>query len=314
MGRVCEGLPAAPQAAPAIVARVRGPRRPGYRIRTPLNGWRHPRETEPSRELTEWVARAVGLAGGFGRAVRPGDTVLIKPNFNSGDPPPNSTDIPLLVALIRLLRDHGARRVIVGESSRHPPTSTRFEMARTGVFEACRREGAEAVTFGDGEWVPVPSRGRYFRRLEVARPLLECDRLVYACCLKTHWLSKFSASIKHSVGCVRPRDRAQLHFGGHLEERVAEIASVVRPDLVLMDARAVYVRGGPCYGLVRFPGVILAGQDRVALDVEGIRILQQHAECALTRDPWRYRQIREAVRLGLGARCRYEYRVVESNT
>lgn len=251
------------------------------------------------------------LTGGFARVVRPGDTVLLKPNFNSGDPPPNSTDIPFLVALIRLLRDHGARRLIVGESSRHPPTSTRFEMTRTGVLDACRREGAEVAIFSEGEWVPVPSRGRYFRWLEIARPVLECDRLVYACCLKTHWLAKFTASIKHAVGCVRPCHRAALHFGGHFEERVAEIAAAVRPDLVVIDARSVYVRGGPCYGLARFPGVILAGSDRVALDVEGIRLLQRYPECALTRDPWRYAQIREAIRLGLGAPCPCAYRVID---
>jgi uncharacterized protein (DUF362 family) len=291
----------------SVVARVWGTVRPGYTIRTPHNSFRHLRQTEPSLELVDWVARTVELAGGFGQAVRPGDSVLLKPNFNSGDPPPNSTDIPLLVAMIRLLRDHGARRVIVGESSRHPPTSTRFEMGRTGLFDACKREGAEVAVFGEGEWAPVPVRGRYFKRLEIARPLVECDRLVYACCLKTHWLSKFTASIKHSVGCIRPRYRAQLHFGGHFEERVAEIASTLRPDLILIDARSVYVRGGPCYGLTRYPGVMLAGRDRVALDVEGIRILQRYRECALDQDAWSYRQIRHAVRLGLGARCRCEY-------
>lgn len=309
------GGPLPPAAQPAghpLVSRVWGAPQAGYHVRTPLNGWRHPRPTEPPPGLTDWVHHAVALAGGFRRAVRPGDTVLLKPNFNSGDPPPNSTDVPFLVALIRLLRDYGARRVVVGESSRHPPTSTRFEMGRTGVFAACRREGAEVVIFGEGQWIPVRTDGEHFRWLEIAAPLLECDRLVYACCLKTHWLAKFSASIKHAVGCVRPRHRARLHFGGHFEERVAEIAAAVSPDLVLIDARAVYVRGGPCYGLARFPGVILAGADRVALDVEGIRILQRYPECALTRDPWSYRQIQATVRLGLGAGCDTAYRLVEA--
>lgn len=294
-----------------VVARVWGEPGAGYHIRTPLNGWRHPRESEPSRALVDWVHRAVEISGGFARAVRPGDHVLIKPNFNSGDPPPNSTDIPFLVALIRLLRDYGAGRIVVGESSRHPPTSTRFEMGRTGVFEACRREGVEVAVFGEGEWAPVRGKGPYFQWLEIARPLLECDRLVYACCLKTHWLSKFTASIKHSVGCVRPRHRAQLHFGGHFEARVAEIAAAVSPDLVVIDGRAVYVRGGPCYGLARFPGVILAGTDRVALDVEGIRTLQRYPECALTRDPWSYEQIRTAIGLGLGVSGDGAYRLID---
>lgn len=295
----------------ALVSRLRtAPPQSGYSIRTPLNAWRSERPLEPDAALVTQVHDAVEAIGGFSRLVRPGDRITIKPNFNSGDPPPNSTDIPFLIALIRLMRDHGAGRVVVGESSRHPPTSSRFEMRRTGVFEACRREGAEVVVFGDGHWTPVRTRGDLFGWVEVARPLLECDRLVFACCLKTHWLSKFSMSIKLMVGGTRPRHRARLHFGGQFEERVAELASTVTPDLILVDGRSAFVRGGPCYGLVRRPNVILASGDRIAADVESVRELQRYPECSLKDDPWSYRQIREAVRLGLGVRGAEEYRVV----
>jgi len=297
----------------ALVSRTQvGRPRPGFSFRTPLNAWRGPRPLTPDAALVEAVHAAVEAIGGFGRVVRPGDTVAIKPNFNSGDPPPNSTDIPFLIALVRLLRDYGARRVIVGESSRHPPTSSRFEMQRTGVFQACRREGAEVVVFGDQDWTAVPVAGTHFSWLEVARPLLECDRLVFAACLKTHWLSKFSMSLKLTVGAVRPRHRALLHFGGHFDERIAEIASAFHPDLMLVDGRTAFVRGGPCYGLVRRPNVILASGDRVALDVEAIRVLQRYRESALSGDPWAYRQIAAAVALGLGADGPADYRVVRT--
>jgi uncharacterized protein (DUF362 family) len=255
----------------------------------------------PSDQLVESLYRLIESIGGLALAVRPRDTVLLKPNYNSGDPAPNCTDPLLLEAMIRLLYDHGARRVIVGESSRHPPTSTRYEMRRAGVFEVCRRAGAEVAVFGEGEWVPVRLSGGLFRWVEIARPLLECDKLVYACCLKTHWLSKFSISIKHSVGCVRPRQRARLHFGGRFEERVAELAGAVRPSLVVVDGRQCYVRGGPCYGAIRRANVLLASGDRVAVDVQGIREIQRIPGNALSGDAWGYRQLRHAVRLGLGA-------------
>ncbi len=255
----------------------------------------------PPQQLIDDLHRLVESIGGFARAVRPGDTVVLKPNFNSGDPPPNCTDLPLLEALIGLLRDYGARRVIVGESSRHPPTSSRYEMRRAGVFEVCRRAGAEVAIFPEGEWVPVRLRGGLFNWVEMARPLLECDRLIYACCLKTHWLSKFSISIKHSVGCVRPRHRARLHFGGQFEERIAELATAVTPSLVIVDGRLCYVRGGPCYGVTRAANVLLASGDRVAIDVQGMREIQPIPGNALTADPWSYRQLRHAVKLGIGA-------------
>jgi len=273
-----------------------------------------PAPEPPSAELVEQLYRLVEAIGGFGRAVRPGDTVLLKPNYNSGDPPPNCTDPALLEALIRLLYDHGANKVIVGESSRHPPTSTRYEMKRAGVLEVCRRAGAELAIFGEGEWTPLRLRGGLFRWVEVARPLLEVDRIVYACCLKTHWLAKFSISLKHSVGAVRPRHRAALHFGGRFEERVAELATAITPSLVIVDGRQCYVRGGPCYGAVRRANVLLAGGDRVAVDVQGIREIQRIPGNALSHDAWTYRQIRHAVRLGLGARSDAEIALIDAPT
>jgi uncharacterized protein (DUF362 family) len=275
---------------------------PGYSLRTPFNGWALNRPVEPDARLIEAVHLAVEAIGGFAKIVRPGDRITIKPNFNSGDPPPNSTDIPFLATLIRLLRDYGAGQIVVGESTRHPPTNARFEMQRTGVFDACRRAGADVVVFGDEHWTPVRTRGERFGWVEVARPMLECDRLIYACCLKTHWLTKFSMSLKLIVGAIRPRHRARLHFGGQIEARVAELASVVQPDLVLIDGRSAFVRGGPCYGVVRRPNVILASGDRIAADTAAIDVLRRYPECSLTDDPWHYRQIREAVRLKLGIR------------
>jgi uncharacterized protein (DUF362 family) len=284
---------------------------PGYSVRTPLDAWPRRRPVEPDGRLIDGIHMAVEAIGGFGRLVRPGDRITIKPNFNSGDPPPNSTDVPFLVALIRLLREYGVGRVVVGEGARHPPTSTRFELWRTGVVDACRRVGAEVIAFDDRHWTPVRTRGDRFGWVEVARPLLECDRLVFVPCLKTHWLSKFSISLKLTVGAVRPRHRAALHFGGGLEERVAELASTVTPDLILVDGRSAFTRGGPSYGFVRRPNVILASGDRVAVDVAGIGELQRFPECSLARPAWSYGQIREAVRLGLGVGSPAEYRVLD---
>jgi len=40
----------------------------------------------PPRALIDDLHALVSTIGGFQRAVRPGDTVVLKPNFNSGDP------------------------------------------------------------------------------------------------------------------------------------------------------------------------------------------------------------------------------------
>jgi uncharacterized protein (DUF362 family) len=55
---------------------------------------------------------------------------------------------------------------------------------------------------------------------------------------------------------------------------------------------------------------VLASGDRVAIDVEAIRIIESFEGTKLKDDPWSYTQIRRAVKLGLGARSENDYEVV----
>jgi uncharacterized protein (DUF362 family) len=53
---------------------------------------------------------------------------------------------------------------------------------------------------------------------------------------------------------------------------------------------------------VESPGYILAGTDMVAVDVEGVRILQSYeAKNRLDMPVWEIPQIKHAVEIGLGA-------------
>jgi len=65
------------------------------------------------------IRKAVDLLGGFGKSVKSQDRILLKPNFNSDDPPPGSTALDFLIAIIDLLREHGCTRISVGDGSGH---------------------------------------------------------------------------------------------------------------------------------------------------------------------------------------------------
>jgi uncharacterized protein (DUF362 family) len=86
-------------------------------------------------------------------------------------------------------------------------------------------------------------------------------------------------------------------------QRAVEMGVPVKPDLILMDGRVSFVSGGPAIGLKVHPGVILASGDPVAMDVQGVRLLQNYAAVNhLTADAWQLPQIRAAVKHGLGIR------------
>jgi uncharacterized protein (DUF362 family) len=262
-----------------------------------------------SEDLKATIDRVVATMGGFDKVVARGDTVLLKPNLNTADPPPASSDPLFVKALIELLFDYGATRVVLGESSTLT-ASTRRVLASTGMLEVARQSGAEVLPFE--QWVEVDVGGRYLSRIGFAKAALEAPKIIYATCLKTHRLADFTMSLKLAVAFMRPRDRIVLHLR-HLREKIAELNTVVAPDLILTDGRRCFISGGPAAGECREPGLVLASGDRIAIDVEAIRILQSYPGNSLAgKDPWALGQIRRAVELGLGARGPRDYAVVEA--
>jgi uncharacterized protein (DUF362 family) len=257
--------------------------------------------------LNRDIHGAVAAIGGFQRLVWPGDTILLKPNLNTADPLPAASDPPFVRAVIELLYEHGAGKVVVGESSMFA-LSTRNVLRKSGMLQAAQEAGAEVVVFDEGDWVPVRTGGDDLRRVALARAGLEADKIVSVCCLKTHFLAGFSVSLKLAMGFVRPRDRIGMHLG-RLQQKLADLNLVIAPDLILVDGRRCFISGGPASGELRQPNLILASGDRVAVDVEAIRVIQSYPGHSLNRDPWELVLIQRAVELGLGAASDAAYRV-----
>lgn len=259
-------------------------------------------------DVNSSILRAVELIGGFGRVIGKGDEVWLKPNFNTGDAPPGSSDPNFVKTVIELLYAHGAGKVIVGESS-VMSTSTRRVFEETGMMKKAEEAGAEVVFFDEGKWVKVSTGGKYLKSVSLPARALEAKKLVHVCCMKTHRWAKFTLSLKLSVGFMKPRERMMLHTR-HLEEKIADLNLVVHPDLIIMDGRKCFISGGPACGELRNPNVVMASGDRIATDVEAIKVIKGFEGTSLTEEPWNYAQIRRAVELGLGAGNEQGFRLV----
>lgn len=60
------------------------------------------------------IKKTVDEIGGFRKFVKPGDVVLLKPNFNSADPYPASSDPEFLRAVVESVYDCGAKLAVIG--------------------------------------------------------------------------------------------------------------------------------------------------------------------------------------------------------
>jgi len=266
-------------------------------------------KTTATNDLKTSILKSVSLIGGFTKTIEKGDVVWLKPNFNTGDVPPGSSDTDFVKAVIELLVENGAAKVIVGESSMMS-ASTRKVFRETSMLRKAEEADAEVVFFDEGRWVKVETGGKYLTQVSLPEEALNAKKLVYVCCMKTHKWAKFTLSLKLAVGFMKPSERTLLHLR-HIEEKIADLNLVVHPNLVIMDGRVCFINGGPACGERRSPNVILASGDRVAIDVEAIKTIQSYEGNSLPDNPWNYTQIRRAAQLGIGVKSEAEYTVVK---
>jgi uncharacterized protein (DUF362 family) len=261
-----------------------------------------------TKDLKSDVLKAVDLIGGFNLTINKGDQVLLKPNYNSTDPPPASSDPGFLKAIVELLYEHGAGKVILGESS-WQGLSTRKALQKTGTLDALKDTGAEVAFLDEEKFVRVNVGGEYLKHVSLAERAMHVDKVIYSCCMKTHFRADFSLSLKLGFGFTKKSERMEFHLR-HLKEKLVDLNLVLHPNLIIMDGRKCFITGGPFSGEVREPNLILASGDRVAMDVESIKIIGSFEGSKLKDNPWSYTQIRQATALGLGVKSEEEYAVV----
>lgn len=251
--------------------------------------------------LKEAIQKAVWEIGGFGHFIKKGDKVLIKPNFNTADPFPASSDPQFLKAVVELVYAAGAGEVIIGDSSMFL-LKTRNVMKKLRIFDFEKElnPAPKIVIFDEGNWMKkeIP-KGKYIKNVSLPEILDRVDKLIFLPCLKTHKSGQFTGSLKLSVGFIKPIERLRLH-SNHLREKVAEINTVIKPDLVIMDGRKCFITKGPSNGQVKEPDLILASIGSVAIDIEGIKIIQSFEGNALSgMRPEDLSQIKHARELGI---------------
>lgn len=254
-----------------------------------------------------------------------GKSVFLKPNLNSADPFPGSTHADTLLSLGRHLSDMGAGHLTVGDRS--GMGDTRAVMEAKGVFALARELGWTATVLdelGPDEWVRMqPDSSHWEYGFALPRAVLGAEAVIQTCCLKTHRFGgHFTLSLKNSVGLAArwiPGEgydyMTELHNSPNQRRMIAEINTAYQPDLILMDAMEAFVDGGPDRGHKVTPGVVLAAQDRVALDAVGVAILRLFGTTPEVSEGaiFDQEQIARAVKLGLGVSVPSEIELITAD-
>lgn len=249
-------------------------------------------------DLKSSILKAVSELGGFRKFIKTGDVVFLKPNFNTADPFPASTDLEFLETVSDLVYEQGAKMVMIGDSST-VSMNTRKVMEKLGVFKLEKKDKPPRIYVLDEEkWTKkVIPEAKYLKTAYTPEIVERADKLIFLPCLKTHKYAQFTGALKLAVGFLKPFERMALHMR-YIQEKIAELNLLFKPDLVIMDARKCFINQGPSHGDISEPNLILAGTNRVEIDVEGIKIIQGYKGNSLKNiDPQELPQIKRAKEL-----------------
>jgi uncharacterized protein (DUF362 family) len=234
-----------------------------------------------------------------------GRTVVLKPNFNSADEAPGSTHNDTLSQLVTELHERGARGITLAESS--GPPQTRGVMEKKGTFDLARDLRFDVVDLeqtADADWVQFgPAGTSWPEGFFIPRVYTASEYTVSTCCLKTHGFGGvFTMSLKLAVGLTPKRIRRPMHRSQDMRRMIAELNTGYRSDLIVLDGVSAFTDGGPSSGERKAGNVMIAGNDRVAVDAVGIAMLKSLGANAaiMSRPIFEQEQIARAVELHLG--------------
>jgi uncharacterized protein (DUF362 family) len=218
-------------------------------------------------------------------------SVLIKINLNSSNPYPASTSSEMLDVVLQSLINLGVKKICIGDCSGLAHLPTRKVVNRKGL-DRFKKYGVKIKVFDYGRWVNVPIKGIYFKTLILSESIYKYDKIINLANLKSHCLAGFSFSTKLLVGFMHPCQRIQLHKD-HLEEKIAELSLAVQPDISIIDARRIFVDGGPDIGTIAEAKTIIVNNDLLDADLDAYNLLfsikQQYGINDLDKNPYNSR-------------------------
>jgi uncharacterized protein (DUF362 family) len=216
----------------------------------------------------ELTRRAIAAVGGIEKFVKNGATVVVKPNICTAYHGPeyaSTTNPQVVAAIVALCLGAGARRVVVLD---YPFGGTpQASYVRSGIEAAAKAAGGEMDGISQLKFrkVPIP-QGKTIQEWPVYGAVLDADAVINVPIAKDHGTTRLTLGMKNLMGVIQNRN--SFHARG-IHQCIADLNSVVRPQLTVVDAVRILVANGPTGGNlndVKRLDTVIASTDVVAAD------------------------------------------------
>ncbi len=250
--------------------------------------------------LTNVLDKALQSHGGLDSFISKEDRVLLKPNFNTGDPFPASSDPEFLLTVVEKVLAITPNVSIIESSMFRLKTEN---IINSIMGDRLSKLNVPLITEQDYNYTSIDLKERGAKDLKNVKfpeQILDPDvKIILLPCLKTHFVAHYTGALKLAVGFMEKKQRIRLHMSFRVPEKVAELNLGYKPHLIIMDARKIFVTKGPMKGQVESPQKILVGTNRTDIDIEGVKLIQSYDADNKLRDtePEEVRTVKRAIEL-----------------
>ena len=225
--------------------------------------------------LKDTIARGIKLCGLDVRGKR----VLLKPNLVEFDPKGVINTHPAVIeAAIDTFRSLGADQVTVAEGPGHR-RDNEYLLSASGLYDVIKEHRVRYVDLNsdDVRATPLRSKFTHLKQLYLPESLYNADLLVSMPKLKTHHWVGVTLSLKNMFGVVPgvvygwPKNI--LHWQG-ISNSILDInSSLPLPQFAIVDGIIGMEGNGPLQGPAKNSGVVIFGDDLVAVDATAARLM-----------------------------------------
>jgi len=228
------------------------------------------------RPLKDIIVRAVRM---FGLDVK-GKRIILKPNLVEFDPKGAINTNPAVIeAAVEAFRSLGAAAVIVAEGPGHR-RDNEYLLSASGLYDVIKEHRIRYVDLNSDDIRVTPLRSNFtnFGQLYLPETLYNADLLVSMPKLKTHHWAGVTLSLKNMFGVVPGMvygwPKNILHWKG-INESILDInSSLPLPQFAIVDGIVGMEGNGPLQGQSKQTGVLIFGDDLVAVDASAARVMR----------------------------------------
>jgi uncharacterized protein (DUF362 family) len=195
-----------------------------------------------------------------------GARVLIKPNLcNYRHPSSGAITHPrFLDALLCFLRTNFDDLEIIVIESDATASIPDLTLKGFGFDKILEKWNAKWYNLSKNPTITKRIDGLYFKEIEISEIFNDYDFFISIPKLKTHLLTTITACLKNQFGCLPYKNKVVYH--DNLNDVIADVNLVMRPDLCIVDAILSMSGGVAIYGIPIQSNLIITGKDPVSVD------------------------------------------------